>query len=170
MLYFSFFFFKQKTAYEMRISDWSSDVCSSDLVSSAGGSAQSPLLAEMRVNLCRKRLTPDPAPAKGCPTESGHLHILSRGTYDTARTSARQRDPRACDGRRTGREQRPSRDADGHGRRRHRALFRLSEVRSERSEMGRSRPIRPLGGAWLDARLCDAASGRLCAAEAADRK
>src|SRR3546814_13933362 len=31
--YFSyFFFFKQKTAYEMRISDWSSDVCSSDLV------------------------------------------------------------------------------------------------------------------------------------------
>src|SRR3546814_9824353 len=27
-----FFFFKQKTAYEMRISDWSSDVCSSDLM------------------------------------------------------------------------------------------------------------------------------------------
>src|SRR3546814_15591587 len=30
-MYF-FFFFKQKTAYEMRISDWSSDVCSSDLL------------------------------------------------------------------------------------------------------------------------------------------
>src|SRR3546814_7019066 len=30
-LCFYFFFFKQKTAYEMRISDWSSDVCSSDL-------------------------------------------------------------------------------------------------------------------------------------------
>src|SRR3546814_3060786 len=30
-LYLNFFFFKQKTAYEMRISDWSSDVCSSDL-------------------------------------------------------------------------------------------------------------------------------------------
>src|SRR3546814_8796782 len=29
---FHFFFFKQKTAYEMRISDWSSDVCSSDLL------------------------------------------------------------------------------------------------------------------------------------------
>src|SRR3546814_2858608 len=29
-----FFFFKQKTAYEMRISDWSSDVCSSDLLES----------------------------------------------------------------------------------------------------------------------------------------
>src|SRR3546814_18759306 len=31
-----FFFFKQKTAYEMRISDWSSDVCSSDLVLGLG--------------------------------------------------------------------------------------------------------------------------------------
>src|SRR3546814_12198134 len=31
VLLFVFFFFKQKTAYEMRISDWSSDVCSSDL-------------------------------------------------------------------------------------------------------------------------------------------
>src|SRR3546814_4570320 len=31
MCVFGFFFFKQKTAYEMRISDWSSDVCSSDL-------------------------------------------------------------------------------------------------------------------------------------------
>src|SRR3546814_9202271 len=31
-----FFFFKQKTAYEMRISDWSSDVCSSDLTRADG--------------------------------------------------------------------------------------------------------------------------------------
>src|SRR3546814_1391726 len=31
-MFFCFFFFKQKTAYEMRISDWSSDVCSSDLL------------------------------------------------------------------------------------------------------------------------------------------
>src|SRR3546814_9533109 len=31
MYVFLMFFFKQKTAYEMRISDWSSDVCSSDL-------------------------------------------------------------------------------------------------------------------------------------------
>src|SRR3546814_10754062 len=41
---FWFFFFKQKTAYEMRISDWSSDVCSSDLstvpAGRAGGSAE----------------------------------------------------------------------------------------------------------------------------------
>src|SRR3546814_4519760 len=32
MVLFWFFVFKQKTAYEMRISDWSSDVCSSDLL------------------------------------------------------------------------------------------------------------------------------------------
>src|SRR3546814_10571093 len=32
-----FFFFKQKTAYEMRISDWSSDVCSSDLTPDSAG-------------------------------------------------------------------------------------------------------------------------------------
>src|SRR3546814_9713274 len=31
IIFMIFFFFKQKTAYEMRISDWSSDVCSSDL-------------------------------------------------------------------------------------------------------------------------------------------
>src|SRR3546814_1046106 len=35
------FFFKQKTAYEMRISDWSSDVCSSDLAT--GGENQADL-------------------------------------------------------------------------------------------------------------------------------
>src|SRR3546814_17689261 len=35
-----FFFFKQKTAYEMRISDWSSDVCSSDLDDEQPGSDQ----------------------------------------------------------------------------------------------------------------------------------
>src|SRR3546814_1132862 len=38
------FFFKQKTAYEMRISDWSSDVCSSDLCSGSFLLAESGLL------------------------------------------------------------------------------------------------------------------------------
>src|SRR3546814_1478583 len=37
------FFFKQKTAYEMRISDWSSDVCSSDLAGESGGLSGAPL-------------------------------------------------------------------------------------------------------------------------------
>src|SRR3546814_8935814 len=36
----SFFFFKQKTAYEMRISDWSSDVCSSDLLPDVRGAVR----------------------------------------------------------------------------------------------------------------------------------
>src|SRR3546814_3869248 len=40
-----FFFFKQKTAYEMRISDWSSDVCSSDLVQVDEVEAPAELLA-----------------------------------------------------------------------------------------------------------------------------
>src|SRR3546814_4347027 len=38
----AFFFFKQKTAYEMRISDWSSDVCSSDLPGSTVAKPASP--------------------------------------------------------------------------------------------------------------------------------
>src|SRR3546814_6781686 len=39
---FFFFFFKQKTAYEMRISDWSSDVCSSDLAPFLAALADAP--------------------------------------------------------------------------------------------------------------------------------
>src|SRR3546814_9975895 len=38
-----FFFFKQKTAYDMRISDWSSDVCSSDLFQGVEGKTFSPM-------------------------------------------------------------------------------------------------------------------------------
>src|SRR3546814_13528234 len=42
VLVFFFFFCKQKTAYEMRISDWSSDVCSSDLLRRGWGQGKSP--------------------------------------------------------------------------------------------------------------------------------
>src|SRR3546814_13326879 len=45
-----FFFFKQKTAYEMRISDWSSDVCSSDL--RIDRHAVAPELAGGQAQLC----------------------------------------------------------------------------------------------------------------------
>src|SRR3546814_10049043 len=52
VLFLLFFFFKQKTAYEMRISDWSSDVCSSDLHQRALGLAdladQQPVLAQVQ--------------------------------------------------------------------------------------------------------------------------
>src|SRR3546814_3394403 len=42
------FFFKQKTAYEMRISDWSSDVCSSDLIDEIPGIEIVHFLAELQ--------------------------------------------------------------------------------------------------------------------------
>src|SRR3546814_17723826 len=63
-----FFFFKQKTAYEMRISDWSSDVCSSDL-----------RIAEHRLD------------EEGCAVEFGHQivpwHIIvRRDAFDAPRT------------------------------------------------------------------------------------
>src|SRR3546814_19648797 len=45
-----FFFFKQKTAYEMRISDWSSDVCSSDLRGGADRREEGEPRAELRVD------------------------------------------------------------------------------------------------------------------------
>src|SRR3546814_9142962 len=43
MLVFFFFFFKHKTSYEMRISDWISDVCSSDLTDATGSRIKSEL-------------------------------------------------------------------------------------------------------------------------------
>src|SRR3546814_13714485 len=47
-----FFFFKQKTAYEMRISDWSSDVCSSDLAICSGRFVPAWQMAANRKSLC----------------------------------------------------------------------------------------------------------------------
>src|SRR3546814_3171365 len=44
---FVFFFFKQKTAYELRISDWSSDVCSSDLQRGDGAGEHASLEADL---------------------------------------------------------------------------------------------------------------------------
>src|SRR3546814_8205552 len=64
------FFFKQKTAYEMRISDWSSDVCSSDLATPASNTADKyghgTILRDARHP--RAKLTPD-----------GVRHIRSSG-------------------------------------------------------------------------------------------
>src|SRR3546814_6393314 len=66
----SFLFFKQKTAYEMRISDWSSDVCSSDLHDRRdfGGSSSRHCSARERVLLPERRPHgPDPADYGGYP-------------------------------------------------------------------------------------------------------
>src|SRR3546814_15505764 len=64
----SLFFFKQKTAYEMRISDWSSDVCSSDLLPEAathaipvgndGGGPFAVGLARMLLHQCLADILP----------------------------------------------------------------------------------------------------------------
>src|SRR3546814_8885103 len=60
-----FFFFKQKTAYEMRISDWSSDVCSSDLdrktgaIQLAGNRYWAPELVELAGQAVTIRFDPE---------------------------------------------------------------------------------------------------------------
>src|SRR3546814_3478007 len=52
-----FFFFKQKTAYEMRISDWSSDVCSSDLLADILGDDGVDDAVRLALDLLRRRET-----------------------------------------------------------------------------------------------------------------
>src|SRR3546814_2926221 len=63
-----FFFFKQKTAYEMRISDWSSDVCSSDLntVGNVANNAKDPYYDEVQSYLAKT--TPSSDPLAGQPS------------------------------------------------------------------------------------------------------
>src|SRR3546814_20598330 len=50
----NFFFFKQKTAYEMRISDWSSDVCSSDLDAEIRTFQSGDRIANLRIAVTEK--------------------------------------------------------------------------------------------------------------------
>src|SRR3546814_14851606 len=55
MYVYFFFFFKQKTSYEMRISDWSSDVFSSDLAVANHRSGDRPQSRSCRLRGCRSR-------------------------------------------------------------------------------------------------------------------
>src|SRR3546814_17388520 len=62
---YRFFFFKQKTSYEMRISDWSPDVCSSDLLEAAGAEVTvidylkaPPSAADLKALYARAGMTP----------------------------------------------------------------------------------------------------------------
>src|SRR3546814_9872470 len=82
-----FFFFKQKTAYEMRISDWSSDVCSSDLIDVARGEAG---LGEDRHGRERQRRLRDIIAGIGLQlgTKGGDL-LLARGGADQHAIAAR---------------------------------------------------------------------------------
>src|SRR3546814_13843359 len=60
------FFFKQKTAYEMRISDWSSDVCSSDLRAAGEGRTASPCRALRRSRRRADRALSDRSVVRRC--------------------------------------------------------------------------------------------------------
>src|SRR3546814_1275811 len=65
------FFFKQKTAYEMRISDWSSDVCSSDLTGAGWISGADPGL------YCRARVVHSSRSARGACMDIAELLAFS---------------------------------------------------------------------------------------------
>src|SRR3546814_6820678 len=69
----SVFFFKQKTAYEMRISDWSSDVCSSDLVRLALG-PDALIVSNRRVNGGVEILATDATSAEAAAASAAPMH------------------------------------------------------------------------------------------------
>src|SRR3546814_6183994 len=80
---FFFFFFKQKTAYEMRISDWSSDVCSSDLDISA------PVRGPTGFQLIQLIDTREAGRQK--ITEYKARHLMIRRSEEIGRASCRER-------------------------------------------------------------------------------
>src|SRR3546814_5218001 len=88
-----FFFFKQKTAYELRISDWSSDVCSSDLypVASATGeyAIGSPLFQKAELTMPNgKTLTIN---AKNNSDANIYLQSVAIGGKQNGRATCRER-------------------------------------------------------------------------------
>src|SRR3546814_664293 len=102
MCFLLFFFFKQKTAYEMRISDWSSDVCSSDLPTptplvpkTMGGSAAAPAPAQP-AKAAAPRPAPEPMPsAVVADSTRGQLSIATDPLPDflTSRAQGPKADP-----------------------------------------------------------------------------
>src|SRR3546814_7200177 len=70
-LLFMFCFFKQKTAYEMRISDWSSDVCSSDQGTNARD-GDSSRRSRFRPKTANRERGPSRGPKQDCKRPTGH--------------------------------------------------------------------------------------------------
>src|SRR3546814_7416084 len=68
-----FFFFKQKTAYDMRISDWSSDVCSSDLAESRGEMGSAAFKSVMNFKSLGVQFNTDLGAARKAVTRSSAL-------------------------------------------------------------------------------------------------
>src|SRR3546814_10284209 len=93
-----FFFFKQKTAYERRISDWSSDVCSSDL---EGGAAA----AERLIRLNRLEAIEDLRPKSAAQVETADVSLTAAGKaaqqaseqLATGRTALSRADQMLCE-------------------------------------------------------------------------
>src|SRR3546814_6767425 len=94
---FVFFFFKQKTAYEMRISDWSSDVCSSDLANCAHGggctvsSDQVARIDSDRNSHGTNNITSDSIDSDSATTNSRHTAVSIMPCPRTASPSTRDR-------------------------------------------------------------------------------
>src|SRR3546814_20616840 len=108
-----FFFFKQKTAYEMRISDWSSDVCSSDLFARherrnespseiQRGSALHPIIAATstgrpaRRSSMVMRLSSDPARPTGAPASSVSPPLTDRAIMSSEVSRVGKEGVRTC--------------------------------------------------------------------------
>src|SRR3546814_3044398 len=103
-----FFFFKQKTAYEMRISDWSSDVCSSDLpwpdARDKGGTRQDEASPPPLQRRGFKSLSSTPAVrtpraasrGRSAPGRSGPRRARVRGRRGAARGSPRKESAPPC--------------------------------------------------------------------------
>src|SRR3546814_18325361 len=88
-----FFFFKQKTAYEMRISDWSSDVCSSDLHQQCqSGSGSRHCVGGKGAGHCR------------FDGSASRIGKCARGTGPTSRPCVEASTPRRSEERRVGKE------------------------------------------------------------------
>src|SRR3546814_1907722 len=79
LVVFSFFFFKQKTAYEMRISDWSSDVCSSDLVAQVAADRRARLAGDREV---------EPIALRRLRVRAQNLHLIAVGDRGPERHDA----------------------------------------------------------------------------------
>src|SRR3546814_7685804 len=114
-----FFCFKQKTAYEMRISDWSSDVCSSDLCAAEGGGR--------RARRRRGAASPDAEDGRDRPAfgrDRARLQQHACGGDRRARHGAAQADPR------NRRDGAPYRERDGRRSEEHtselQSLMRIS--------------------------------------------
>src|SRR3546814_6554110 len=119
LIFVLFFFFKQKTAYEMRISDWSSDVCSSDLRCRTCADSW------RRTWRCLSEIARSPRSVAGSMRRAGQstrgpvsarewagscfLRGSRRSRKAMLKTSARRRDDMHCNA--LGRRSRPGREA-----------------------------------------------------------